>query len=70
METTLATLILAIMVTFIGIPLIGKVSMNPLAQDYHGYVDFFLNGCRILLYIFLALLLFYALIWSISTLGA
>lgn len=70
METVLAKAILTIMFTFIGIPFLGKISMNPLAQDYHGYVDFFLNGCRILLYISLALLGFYALIWSLSTLGA
>ena len=70
MENALAIAILAIMFTFIGIPLLGKASTNPLTQHYHGYVDFFINGCRILIYISLALLGFYALIWSLSTLGA
>jgi len=70
MEKIVATAVLTIVMVFIGIPLLGKISMNPLAQDYQGYLDFFFKGCEVLFYVTLALFGFYLIIWSLSTLGA
>jgi len=70
MRELLAYMILTLMFIFIGIPILGKVSMHPMRQSLCNYSDFFIKGLEVLFYISLAILGFFLVIWSLTILGA
>ena len=70
MEKIVAGLVLTLAFIFIGVPLLGAISMNPLRQQFSNYVDFMVEGWKVVFTMGAILLGFYLLIWSLATLGA